>query len=451
MKLPVRIRPLEGESFHGYLLRLASQNGYTTYPELANVLGVDRRIKSCPIENEIMTTAEKIAPILLMEPEEFVSYFNELYSLVWLYSGIRDIRSVYVKQPRLCSACLISDKEPFFRFDWALLPNTHCPAHGKELLDCCPKCEAPLPWNSDVFQGCSSCGFQWNEYDQEESGIPTSQDAFQKLRQENGFAGGIHAWLDDFTSNVLKAARPHDQFHDQIDCIPISLKHICELIRQACTPYSRKDACLLDFPPEGFVKPRRLKYRDSIRYHCKHDQMATELGLSSGERFSALVEQGIIKPIHDTPVLRDMLFDIRDAEALLVKCRRSSNVSSDCITIDGSSEVLGRYDTFYGELLAATIVEKLLLIPSDAKDLSELIVPREWLAAFLQRNLRKNCVGNISINRASKILGKPPSAIKEMICHQQLVEGYSRGFAKLVTADSVLAILNGYCGQAVEI
>jgi hypothetical protein len=442
MRLPVRVRPIEGESFSGYLLRLSVTNGYTTYSELANAIGFSRRVNHCPLESDLLEVSVELAPVLLMSDEEFSLYFRKSYSANWLYGGIRDIRSVYVHQPRICPECLTKGNEPHIKFDWALLPHTHCAIHSRELLDCCPHCHEVLSWNSDLFDGCQKCGFHWKNVDQSFSAIPKWQKTFDELRHENSFAGGVYSWIDGFTSNVLKAARPYDQFHDQIESIPDTLQHINQLIDQAFTPYSVTDDGLLEYPAEGFVKPRRLKHKESIRYHCKADQIAVRLGLRPGERFSALVEQGIVDPIQHTPVLRDMLFDIRDAETLITCCKRLAYIPDGYIGVDGDSDLLARFDTYYGELIAAAIIDDVLVIFSEGVNFELSILPLNWLSEFLERNLRKNCTGNISINRASKILGKTSPEVKDMIGNQDLVEGFSRGINRVITSDSVLNFLD---------
>ena len=436
MKFPVRVRPVEGESFIGYSLRVAKTNGWSTHKDVLNIVGVPTRLKRMLSDyHEVCTVASGLEPWLLVEPGEIAQHFTDQYLQGWLYSDNRLIRNIRVLQPRICPFC-ISSVGGYLKYDWALLPVTHCEEHQYPLIDQCPECHSPFKWTTGLFEGCERCGLTWKEVGHSKAPTPSWQANFMSARKE---AMEVSRFLEGFTERVVKAARPYDCFHEQLDTLHESVTSIGKLVAQA---YEESRA-VNEWPPKGFVKARRLKHLDSIQYHCQHKHMLSALGLTPADRFSALIERGVIEPIYDTPVLRDMIFDIRDSQVLISKCKRSLRLPNSHTLIDANSEILGRFDTAYGELVAAALVEDTLSIPNDANDFSVSFVPSDWLDVFLRDNLNKNCVGDISLYRACRILGKSPLEIDHMVSKGILVAGRLSGQQKSVVSEGVLMIIDG--------
>ena len=433
MRLPVRVRPIKGESFIGYMLRVAKTNGRGTHKELLNTVGAPTRLKKMLSDiNEVCVVSGAIEPWLLMEPGTLLSHFQEQYSASWLYKENRSIRNIRVLQPRLCPHC-VSAEGGYFKHDWSLLPVTHCNEHSCELVDACPSCGKPLKWHAGLFEGCNECGYSWRESSYTKAEIPSWQTKFLSSTNDQV---AINRYLEDLTEHVVMAARPYDYIHEDIDVLHESVTNIGGLIAQAFNDSQDKT----EWPPKGFVKARRLKHAGSLRNHCQHEHIAAALGFKPGDKFSALVEKGIIKPIHSTPVLRDMLFDIRDAEVLIDKQERSQSVPDGHESVNSDSKLLGRYDTSYGELVAAGLEDIVLNIPYEASDLSIVQVPTEWLFSFLRENLVMNCVGDIPLYRAKKILGVSEQELGQLVIAKQLVAGRDKTTTRAFTAESILRI-----------
>ena len=434
MKLPVRVRPFQGESFIGYTLRIAKTNGRNTHKEIFDTVGAPTRLKRMLSDiNEVCVVSDAIEPWLLMESGTLLSHFKGQCSANWLYKENRYIRNIRVLQPRICPHC-VSTEGGYFKYDWSLLPITHCDEHQCELLDICSSCEKPLKWHTGLFEGCYECGVSWRELPYNKAQIPSWQTQFISLMHD---PIAVNRYLEELTERVVVAARPYDCIHDDIDVLHESVTNIGGLIAQALNNSQDKT----EWPPKGFVKARRLKHEDSLIFHCLHEHIAAALGFKPGDKLSAVVKKGIIKPIHHTPVLRDMFFDIRDAQRLIDKQKRTLGLPEAYESISAESKLLGRYDTAYGELVAAGLEDRVLNIPYEASDLSIVQVPTEWLFSFLNENLVRNCVGDIPLYRACKVLGKSPAEIDDMITRQCLVVGSNFGPSKSITAKSILAAL----------
>lgn len=131
--------PHEGESLHGYLLRVANGNGYTTPRWLADV----------PDFVEAVTTWFG------------TSLFGRRPK--WFESGdVRDFspstlseRSLLGSHARYCPECLLADG--YWHFEWELIFYTACSLHRRVLVDQCLKCKKPLAWTRSRFLQCN-CG-----------------------------------------------------------------------------------------------------------------------------------------------------------------------------------------------------------------------------------------------------------------------------------------------------
>lgn len=439
MKLPVRVRPKAGESFIGYTLRIADTNGMSLHQELFQLIGISARIRPlAQAEHEMIQVCEALAPWLLIKPNELMEKFRYQFSTPWLYDERRLIRSIKVTQPKLCPECMQSD-EPFFSFDWQLLPNTHCSFHQVQLIDSCPSCESALSWHTDLFRGCPICEIEWSQLDFHRSKIPSWQETFHSTETAST-SSELYRFLGGLTRQVVISARPFDQYHDQLDTLPANTTKIGKLIAQATTQCKKS----VEWPPEGFVRPYRLAHEDSLHYHCKHEHMTSELGLQPDDGFIYFVRDGLISPIIENKLLKNMVFDIRDAVTLIEGSRSTtSDKSSELISIDGSSELLQLFDAKYGAVISAAIKLGKAHIDRRQEDFSSVLIEKTWLQDFLNQQLQLSCQEEIPYYRAQSILQLKPTDIADLMMSRKLVGGRF----KRIRGDSILGLIQG--GSAV--
>lgn len=180
---PVHPRPLPDELLSSWMTRIARANHTKVYSFYALYFGQEHQIWNRDID--------KLAPEWLVdglaawtgldrgEIEQMTlrSYEGLLYEHHNPYGNTKWIlpAGVYHRTRRrhglvYCPLCLFKDAEPYFRKSWRLSFNTVCEHHGSQMLDACPKCNAPVvyfrrdlghrrAYMVDSMALCHQCGF----------------------------------------------------------------------------------------------------------------------------------------------------------------------------------------------------------------------------------------------------------------------------------------------------
>lgn len=403
--LLARDLPTEGESLHGYLARLAFINGRKSLSALLREYG-----------------ESQLAPLLSVNPFDKHHFFelikqmtgadaellNKAYGadidLQWLYSDMRMIRTLRIKRPRICCSCM-SDKEAIIPFKWSLLPVTHCEKHSERLIDICPSCSAPLKWHSSLFEGrCHKCGVFWNGGNHET--IPVDTLEFLEMYQA---ASVSSEWITEFTVNLIKTARPYDQYHDSIDAIPEGDFSINDLVLKS---YGVTEG-LNEYPPKGFVKPRRLKHQDSLHFHVKHDRVAEELKIPTLS-VKPFVDAGLILPLTDTPLVRDQIFDLRNATNLMSSLPTKPE-DADTIVVSQGDQILEIFGCCFEDILACAIKAKSCCLIANSEGQMSFAISRSVLVNLLNANLIKLEGTHLKETEVTKILCLENHELEELI------------------------------------
>ncbi|SFG30367.1 TniQ family protein [Neptunomonas qingdaonensis] len=436
MKLSVRDRPLPGESFAGYLIRLADYNGRRTVNELLGPIGLDEKASLFASHQQAMEHAcQLIAPMINYPVESLVNHFQEQFINSWVFNETRKIRSITLSQPRICIQCCVQAEEPFIHNHWALLPVTHCTQHSSVLIDSCPGCNTQLEWTFDIFRTCNACGLDWHDHTTEISNIPFWQQEFETLLQIN--KNELLDWLDSFCEKVIKSARPLDQYHDAIYSIPAQTTNILALVKQAYDPDQKQ----MEWPPEGFVKARRLKLQDTINQHIRQDGFALALGIKPVD-VTSLVQSNLITPIYNSPVVRDMLFNIRDADRLIKNVKVIDSCPEGYIEVSAESGLLGLYDAKYGQLLSKAVVDGSVYRFVYSNNLNCIYVEKKRLVSHLESLLEESCAGLIPIQRALRILRISRDELTALIKNGTLRLGRHSSTANRIIGSSLWAFIN---------
>lgn len=140
--LPYRPTPIEGESWPGYLLRLANSNGLRGLTRLSELLGVSK-------ERLLRANIYAVGASLRLPHLRDIDGFDD-------GSGYRG----YLKmRTRVCPQCLGVDEIPYIRASWDSPIKLHCKEHRKFLLDACPDCCRKLSYSRGWIDKCP-CGSQ---------------------------------------------------------------------------------------------------------------------------------------------------------------------------------------------------------------------------------------------------------------------------------------------------
>jgi hypothetical protein len=173
-------KPKPDESFTGYILRLAEENGYSSPLWIINLAKFGDKLilpnysfKSASFEsfkllaNLSNSTIPELAKITY-QPVGTPSYY------FYLFFGMPVHRSfIQPGHPKICPECL--REAAYCRRVWEFILMTVCPIHKCMLLDECPNCKLPIKWRRSSVSSCP-CKFDWREY-----AAPTVQDHEVKL------------------------------------------------------------------------------------------------------------------------------------------------------------------------------------------------------------------------------------------------------------------------------
>lgn len=138
-----------GESWPGYLLRLAKANGFSGIKSIAQILKLTnyQLIASSPF------TALSLLDVNCTTLKEINCAFAPpgcKYIELGTYG-----RSIHA---RICPKCLTEDAIPYCRSAWDLALQVYCSIHRCVLIDECPQCKCQLDYQRPSVESCA-CGF----------------------------------------------------------------------------------------------------------------------------------------------------------------------------------------------------------------------------------------------------------------------------------------------------
>lgn len=152
--------PKEGESFRGYMLRLASQNFLSG---INDVLAVVRADVEAPIRSAIdLRTnfdALQVFGVMATGSRDGVTRFfaEPLGDAAVFVEGCRvDKDALMDGLAQVCPRCLV--EEPYAKAEWDIAANVSCPKHRVFLVDHCQNCDSSLEWGRPHLLHCQSCG-----------------------------------------------------------------------------------------------------------------------------------------------------------------------------------------------------------------------------------------------------------------------------------------------------
>ena len=193
-----RPKPIEGESFEGYLLRIAEANGYASGRWVTELAGIAGRV-SC-VAGDVVGLAKLLG--------HDVADFDIMRYLPSPWAGKRRINlfngrpvnrmAINLDRPRVCPDCLKDGSH--LRMAWDLAPTAICPDHGTILLDACPSCGKAISWNRSHVCLCHQCGHDLR--DAEASPAPAPANAVRLTRLLLAKAGLAEDGGDGFPVEV---------------------------------------------------------------------------------------------------------------------------------------------------------------------------------------------------------------------------------------------------------
>lgn len=141
MTLIVAYDPEENESGRGYYRRLAADNSFSSWRDLAGMAGVARTPAA------LLLCPDHVAAELGLQPAA-TDRAAQAEQRARSWRGLRRVTS-----DAICPACL--NDQAYLRAYWEHSFATACPAHGTCLIDRCPSCREPLSPNRPCIELCT--------------------------------------------------------------------------------------------------------------------------------------------------------------------------------------------------------------------------------------------------------------------------------------------------------
>ncbi len=160
------MRPMwiEGESWPGFLLRIAEENSLKGLNGIGRVIGLS--------VGELICVEPRIALMKL----GYQSTLNFPTPTRW---HLADQKSKFIGSSgrsfysRVCSKCLRTDSKPFIRASWDQALAIFCPIHFERLAETCTYCLEPINFYRHKIISCC-CGFSFIQPKRKESNLDIS-------------------------------------------------------------------------------------------------------------------------------------------------------------------------------------------------------------------------------------------------------------------------------------
>lgn len=146
----LRPNEIEGESWPGYLMRLAQANDFNGIEGLADILGLTFMSLLISPQKEVLERLGIIS-VFATSSSKKCTTLNRSY----MGAAGRTVRS------RICPSCLESMPVPHIRASWDRALEVNCRIHLDRLCDECPACHTPITYRRR-YVGCCNCGFKFS-------------------------------------------------------------------------------------------------------------------------------------------------------------------------------------------------------------------------------------------------------------------------------------------------
>lgn len=204
---PVRPRPIDGESFLGYILRLAAMNGRQTLAQFFNDFSSQIQTSCFFVRSDAFYhVLPYFADAINMPAKDLKVYFEHDGLLLDVASNV--FYRTAVGKPVFCPHCLVQTGH--IKAKWLQLHVNHCEVHECKLLHACPECAALQNWESALLRGCTNCEHKWAATKHEKVALPIYEQMLAKMAKHQE-----REYLEVLYTCVVFAMRPFDVTHDK--------------------------------------------------------------------------------------------------------------------------------------------------------------------------------------------------------------------------------------------
>jgi|GEM_PF-3321736 len=225
-------RPLQHESFLGYLLRLSNKNGY----ERINPLLQFGEYKGRAAESLLIRLFNQQLSFKFID--NLTGFYEGTLASFFEQYGKEDRRFFCVHRPRVCPVCISENSTTHTFVD--ISAQVVCPRHGIVLINYCTACRQKITWYRKRLDRCD-CGFKYRE---SELIIPCrlTLALFEKW---GVFIDYEHQARDKSDNQAYQLARcllrPTDCLQADIDWEYLPVEYLYSALEQACLLLERTD------------------------------------------------------------------------------------------------------------------------------------------------------------------------------------------------------------------
>lgn len=483
-RFAVRPYPEAMESLSGYILRLGKLNGIYSLPETLSLLAdhKNRWVRAGGwLHYRDMASVFEGLELRLGRPCNDIKESMMARNVIdWLIDSGRSIVDIRFSMPRVCASCIVDNE--FIDWRWGLAVTGTCPKHHQPLISRCPHCKKALRWNVDLLKGCSSCRKSWNAMISAGDCSITEMEVDIWLAAQRPIEMNLST-LRDACSAIRIMARPFDSLHDRLRQVPNSREHTdvvrlaysalcnegmrkqwvssCEIERNEVKHFGERtvlapifnlveriDSSKITVPQRDSILSglndekwtftehtdyvRTLSARcsnekdiDGLRYIADYEGVGFALKISERD-VDALVETGVLSPLHETQQTKGHRFDLRRLTNILPRLRQEPD--ENFISVRPDSKCLSPYLANYGRLVAAIYKGKLTGgVMEDRQDLGEVFVRQDQFLGWLQEELRAETQHPLPTPTVIDALGCSKQVVV-MLVEQKLLRWAKRSF-----------------------
>jgi len=299
--LIISYSPHEDESGRGFYRRLAADNSFVSWRDLAGMAGVARTAAA------LLLCPDHVAAELGLEPtatEWAARQEQRARSWKGLRRGTNDA---------ICPACL--EAQAYLRSHWEHAFSTACPTHGTCLIDRCPSCREPLSSGRTCIELCA-CGHDLRSIAAQPAS-PSQLWLSALIATDGKSSGGVAPSLQ-----------------------PVQVSAICDFVRDLCrgvdlvAPAARKGASSFSSTQSAieFLRPLDDLLADwpaGFKVHVSARIAAGKPGARTLNTLLGTWYERLKRSCHDTP-LKPFL-----QEAIEVASREFDGV----LSLDAASEI----------------------------------------------------------------------------------------------------------------
>ncbi|MBU1309439.1 MAG: TniQ family protein [Gammaproteobacteria bacterium] len=248
---PIRPRPVDGELFLGFVLRLADMNGRETLADLFCDFKSLRQSRCFFVRSDdFYRVLPYFAKAIDISCTDLRKYFMRDGLLHEVASNT--FYRTKIGKPVFCPHCIA--EHGYIKSKWLYMHINHCEVHECKLLHACLVCGAEQKWESNLLHRCTNCAKPWADVAVVHVALPAYEQTLAKMNTSQE-----EAHLEHLYHYVKFSMRPfdatYDKYHKAIEHLQDTSKYF-EYAHLLAT---------LDFVRQDYAKHRKRRFIKDLR------------------------------------------------------------------------------------------------------------------------------------------------------------------------------------------